>query len=144
MNAIQQLNTWGERQQPMAILLIRVAVGLLLLFKGFSFISHTPELEALISTNNFPNQAHWLAGYVTWAHLFGGVMIMLGLMTRIAALIQLPILIGAVFFINAGTGIMTVDPQISLSVLVLLLLIFFLIVGGGRFSMDRYLRTKLL
>jgi putative oxidoreductase len=144
MNSLQRLDAWSEKQQVNAILLLRVALGLLLWFKGFSFISHTPELEALIAKSRFAEESHWLAGYVTWSHLFGGVMIMLGLLTRIAVLIQLPVLIGAVFFINAGHGVMTVDSQLGLSIIVLVLLAFFLWVGGGPISMDRYLKTKLL
>ena len=144
MNSLQRLDAWNERQQLNAILVLRLALGLLLLFKGLHFISHTPELEALLANGPFTEEAQWLAGYVTWSHLFGGVMIMLGLLTRIAVLIQLPVLIGAVFFINAGHGIMTVDAQLGLSIIVLVLLIFFLWAGGGAISMDRYLKTKLL
>ena len=144
MNFIQRLDAWSERQQVMGILLLRCVLGLLLWVKGFSFISHTPELEALIAGSNFTEQAHWLAGYVTWSHLFGGAMIMLGLMTRVAALIQLPVLIGAVFFVHAAHGIMNVDAQLGLPILVLVLLIFFLLTGGGLYSMDQYIKRKLL
>ncbi|GAC1441797.1 MAG: DoxX family protein [Sediminibacterium sp.] len=144
MNFLQRLDAWSQKKQAMGILLIRCALGLLLWVKGFSFISHTPDLEALIAGSRFAEQGHWLAGYVTWSHLFGGVMIFLGLLTRVAILIQLPVLIGAVFFIHAGHGIMTVDPQLGVSILVLVLLIFFLIIGPGPYSMDWYLKRKLL
>lgn len=144
MNSLQRLDAWGEKQQVHVILVLRAALGLLLLFKGLHFISHTPELEAQIANTRFTEEAHWLAGYVTWSHLFGGVMIILGLLTRLAVLIQLPVLIGAVFFVNAAHGIMRVDVQLGLSIIVLVLLVFFLWVGGGPGSMDRYLKTKLL
>lgn len=141
---IQRIDAWSQRQQVNAIFLLRAALGLLLWIKGFNFISHTPELEAMIANTRFSEEAHWLAGYVTWAHLFGGVMIMLGLFTRLAAILQLPVLIGAVFFVHAAHGVLLVDPQQALSVLVLVLLIFFIWIGGGPISMDRYLKTKLL
>lgn len=144
MNLLHQLDAWSEKQQVTAVFLLRVTLGLLLWFKGFSFISHAPELEAMIANTRFTQEAHWLAGYVTWSHLFGGAMIMLGLLTRIAVLIQLPVMVGAIFFVHAGHDIMTVDAQTGLSVLVLVLLLFFLWVGAGPYSMDRYLKTKLL
>jgi uncharacterized membrane protein YphA (DoxX/SURF4 family) len=71
-------------------------------------------------------------------------MIILGLFTRVAVIIQLPVLIGAVFFVNAGHGFMNVDSQLGLSILVLLLLFFFLLEGGGPYSLDRYVKRKAL
>lgn len=144
MNFFRRLDAWSEKQQVMWVFLLRCILGLLLWVKGFSFVSHTPELEALIAGSRFTEQAHWLAGYVTWSHLFGGAMIMLGLLTRIAVLIQLPVLIGAVFFVHAANGIMNVDAQLGLSVLVLVLLVFFLLAGGGTYSMDWYIKRKFL
>lgn len=144
MNLLHRLDAWNGRQQVNTIFVLRAALGLLLWIKGFSFISHTPELTAMIATSRFAEESNWLAGYVTWSHLFGGAMIMLGLLTRIAVVIQLPVLIGAVFFIHSGNNIMVIDAQFGLSVVVLVLLIFFLWVGGGPYSMDRYLKTKLL
>ena len=99
----------------------------------------------LIAGSRFRAGSHWLALYTGWAHLFGGVMIILGLLTRVAVVIQLPILIGAVFYINGiGGGIFTVDANLWPSIAVLALLLFFLVAGGGPFSMDSYLKKKLL
>lgn len=144
MNFVQRMDAWSERQQVKWILLLRIALGLLLWYKGFSFISHTNELEATIAGSRFSDQAHWLAIYVTWSQFFGGVMLLVGLLTRVAVVIQLPVLIGAVFFINAAHDILHTDPQFWLSVIALALLLFFLAEGGGPYSMDRYIKTKLL
>ncbi len=145
MNPIYRLDAWSERHKTKWILLLRIAFGLLLWFKGFSFISHTNQLEELIArNNNFKEQAYWLAGYVAWSHFFGGFMILIGLFTRMAVLIQIPVLIGAIFFVNTAGGLMNIDPQLGLSILVLILLIFFLFEGGGPYSADRFIKRKLL
>lgn len=145
MYSLHHINAWSERQQVFLMLFLRATLGLLLLFKGISFIFHTEQLESLIAGSRFMESRHWLAIYIAWSHVFGGVMIMLGLLTRTAALLQLPILTGAVFFIHhiAG-GILAVDANLWLSILVLVLLIFFSIAGGGLFSMDHYLKKNLL
>jgi uncharacterized membrane protein YphA (DoxX/SURF4 family) len=39
-----------------------------------------------------------IAHYVAVAHLVGGLMLLFGLYTRLATLVQLPVLIDAVFF----------------------------------------------
>jgi uncharacterized membrane protein YphA (DoxX/SURF4 family) len=145
MYSLRHINAWSEKQPVFLMLFLRGALGLLLLFKGISFIVHTATLESLIAGSPFRESSHLLALYIGWAHLFDGVMIILGLLTRIAIIIQLPILIGAVFFINGiGGGLLKADASLWLSILVLLLLLFFLFAGGGPFSMDNYLKKKLL
>jgi len=142
MSIVQTIDRWSDKQTIKWLLLLRVAFGLMLLFKGFSFISHTQELEALIANSRFKDETRVLAQYVTFSHLFGGTMIIIGLLTRVAALIQIPVLIGAIFFVHAGNGLMSIDSQLGVSILALVLLIFFLIEGGGPYSIDRYIRRK--
>ncbi|OYX97029.1 MAG: DoxX family protein, partial [Sphingobacteriia bacterium 35-40-5] len=73
-------------------------------------------------------------------HLVGGVLITLGLVTRFAAVIQIPILLGAVFFVNLTKGFSPLNSELWLSVLVLMLLILFWIVGSGPYSVDQWLK----
>jgi uncharacterized membrane protein YphA (DoxX/SURF4 family) len=81
-----------------------------------------------------------LAHYIVFAHLVGGALIAAGLLTRLACLVQIPVLIGAVFFINSSAGILAPYDVLWLSVIVLLLLVFFLIAGSGPLSVDRQMK----
>jgi uncharacterized membrane protein YphA (DoxX/SURF4 family) len=144
MNITQKIDAWSNRNTIKWIFLLRVSFGILLVFKGYSFISHTQELEAIISTGSFKSGAKVLAQYVTFSHFFGGAMIILGLLTRLAAVIQIPVMLGAIFFANTANGFMNVDSQLGLCILILILLIFFVLEGGGAYSMDRYLKRKQL
>lgn len=144
MNLLHRLDTPRDSRMVFALLLLRCALGILLWFKGLSFISHTPDLEALIGTSRFADQSHWIAGYVTWSHFFGSMMILLGLFTSFAIIVQLPVLIGAVFFVHAAHGIMGIDTQPVLSILVLVLMIFYLVKGPGPHSMDWHIKRMLL
>jgi uncharacterized membrane protein YphA (DoxX/SURF4 family) len=83
-----------------------------------------------------------LAHYVGFAQLVGGLCIATGLITRIAVLFQLPILIGAVIFINAPRGIYSVGSELEYSILVLFLLIFFLIYSSGPLSADAMIKKN--
>lgn len=85
------------------------------------------------------NTTHWLPILITWANLLGGFFLMVGLMTRLAALIQLPILIGAIIFVQKG-GLSA--SEMWLAILTLLLLIFFLFEGGGPVSLDAYFQNN--
>jgi len=77
-----------------------------------------------------------VAHYVAFAHLVGGLMLAFGLFTRLAALVQLPVLIGAVFFIDTRDAMLATGSQFEYSLMVLVLLLVFLVYGGGKWSVD--------
>ena len=81
-----------------------------------------------------------MAPFIGPTHLVGGVLIAIGLITRISAAFNIPILAGAVLFINLPQGL-EAGTELSLSVLILFLLIFFLIYGSGHFAVGKYLAT---
>jgi uncharacterized membrane protein YphA (DoxX/SURF4 family) len=54
--------------------------------------------------------------------------------TRAACIVQIPILLAAVLFVNANTAMMQPYWEIVSSVVVLLLLVYFMIVGNGPLS----------
>jgi uncharacterized membrane protein YphA (DoxX/SURF4 family) len=76
-----------------------------------------------------------LGHFIVFAHLIGGICLILGVLTRFACLIQIPILLGAVIFINFSKDMFRPYSEILLSIVVLLLLIYFLIIGNGPLSM---------
>jgi len=88
------------------------------------------------------NNTHWLPIFITWINLLGGFLIVIGLMTRFMALVQIPILIGAIFFINGQKGGFVPESELALAILTLLLLIFFLIEGSGPLSLDAYFQSN--
>ncbi len=141
MGIVQKLT---HERQPMLILLLRVALGLILLLKGLFFLSHAGQLESMIHDSRFGYGTAYLVGYITFAHLFGGSFIVLGLLTRWMVALQLPILAGAVLFFNRAGALFGVGSEFLLTLLVLILLIFFLYEGGGPVSMDRYLKKHKL
>ena len=70
----------------------------------------------------------------------GGILIATGLITRWAVIFQIPILLGAVFFVNLPNGFTPINSEPGFSIAVLVLLIFFLFYGSGDFSLDNYLK----
>ncbi len=141
MNFIEKLEAWGDKHHPKWLDLLRILLGLLILGKGYAFISNTEGVHQIIENSRFGQVSFWLAHYVTFAHLVGGALIALGLLTRVAILFQLPILIGAVIFVNAPTGFFSANStELWFSIVVLFLLLFFLVEGSGPWSMDAYLK----
>lgn len=142
MGMLHQIEHWSATHHPRWLVVLRVVLGLCLIIKGIAFMSNTVILESLISTTTVSNTISWLPLALTWLHLLCGSFIVTGLLTRLSCLIMIPILIGAVFFVNASRGIFAGDSEFGYSLVVLLLLIFFFVEGGGPISLDNYFRTR--
>jgi len=141
MSFLHQMNEWSSKNHPKWLVFLRVALGLCLFIKGIGFIQNSVLLSDSISQTSFIKNASWLTTLIPWLHLLGGAMILAGLFTRLWCLIQIPILIGAIIFVNAKRGIFAGESDLMFSVIILILLVFFFIEGGGPLSLDNFLRN---
>lgn len=120
--------------------LLRIYLGIGLFVRGVVFISNSGAFLDVIGTS----PSAWLTSivlihYVALAHLVGGVMIAIGLFTRAAALVQLPILVGAVFVVHLQGGLLGPAQSLEFSALVLFLLVLLFLWGSGKLSVDRHI-----
>ena len=138
---LHQLNQWSTTHHPRWLVILRVALGLSLILKGISFISNTVALQALLEASGLPSN-EWLGTVIAWTHLLGGTFMVVGLFTRWVALVQIPILLGAVIFVNAKRGVFAGESEFVLSLMILLLLTFFFAKGGGPLSFDDFFRRN--
>lgn len=129
--------------QPVWMTILRILLGLILAYKGISFLRDSALVQQLIDTTGigiFTNNTAVLSYLVCYLNLLGGIFIACGLFTRISSIVQIPILIIAVFFINISRF-----PENSfetiLSIVTLVLLILFAIKGSGTISGDEFFRT---
>lgn len=141
MNLVHKIEDWGDHHHPKMLDIIRLALGGFLLLKGIAFMQNTEYLKELIENQSViaisPDVMFSLVYYVTFAHMVGGVLIMLGTLTRFACIIQIPIVLAAVFLVNIFR-----EPVNGLawpSIVALLLLVLFMVVGSGPLSLDKYL-----
>ena len=95
---LKNLQDWTSTHNPKWLALFRVALGATLLLRGVSFLNNLPDLEKVIDHNNLTNYKNLLMNSIPWIHIAGGFLIIIGLFTRFAAFIQIPILAGAIFF----------------------------------------------
>src|ERR1700754_2911297 len=98
MNTMQQIKTWSATHHPRWLVFVRIALGLFLFAKGITFMHDTQSLERVIYGGQSlqENTTHYLPILICWANLLTGFFLMVGMMTRLVALIQIPILIGAI------------------------------------------------
>lgn len=141
MNTIQRFEHWGEAHHPAWVDIIRMALGIFLCYRGYEFLQNMGHMQELMSsTMSFSHFALVLIGhYIVFAHLLGGFMLAIGLLTRVACLVQIPILLGAIIFINTSGTIMQPYSELVVSIIVLLLLVYFLVAGNGPLSFEKFI-----
>lgn len=146
MNVVQKIEHWGDDHHAKWLDVVRVVLGLLIFSKGVSFISDTDaQKDWIIQNSTFAFSglmAMAVVHTVALTHLVGGVLITIGLVTRFAAVVQIPILLGAVFFVNLTKGFSPLNSELWLSVIVLMLLVLFWIAGSGPYSVDAFMKRQ--
>lgn len=125
-----------ESNRDLALTVIRVYLGAGLFFRGLALLVPGMGLEQLTGGAALGVPLTVVALYVTAAHLVGGALLLVGFYTRLAALIQLPVLVGAVFLVHWQSGLLSANQSLEFSVLVLYLLVIVCVFGGGRWSLD--------
>lgn len=133
---LSRLTSWADANRDLALDVVRLYLGLGLLVRGIAFLAEPATYTALLPGETEGALASFsLAHYVGLAHLAGGLMLALGLLTRVAAAFQIPILLGAAFWVHLPEGVLS--QSFAFSALVLVLLGVVLVWGGGRWSLDR-------
>jgi putative oxidoreductase len=144
MNKIQNCNAWLRAHHDLFIDVVRIYLGVGLMVKAVFLMNNREYFSQMLAEagNNWFTPA-FIGQYVILAHLFGGAMLALGLATRIAAFIQLPILLGAVFWLYLPRYA-TIEPRqyFEYAALVAFLLLILGIFGAGRFSLDYAMSKK--
>jgi len=140
MNTLHRIESWGEAHHPRWADLLRIALGLFLLYKGIDFLRNTGDVIGLMtgSLESFGSfKIIVLAHIIVVVHIMGGILITIGLLTRLACLAQIPIVAGAIIFLNSSRDVLQPYSEIALTVVVLLLLIYFIIIGNGPWSFEK-------
>jgi uncharacterized membrane protein YphA (DoxX/SURF4 family) len=139
MNNIKYLNKLANEHTYYSLNIIRVGLGVFIFYKGLYFMNHMLLLSNLIEPlKNYVGEII-LLHYIVPAHLIGGVLIIIGLLTRWAISAQIPILIGALF-VNILGDMSILNLVIIMSIIFVSL--FFLIYGSGKNSVDYYLKME--
>jgi putative oxidoreductase len=129
-----------ETLGPYSYTLVRIALGLILLPHGF------PKLfldDAIPTSRNFVNfgWSHPLAWayFIGCIEFIGGIMMVIGLYTRavaVAFIIQMSVIAFAVLAPNWGWGKRGMEYVVFIGVIAIAVLLG----GGGRYSVDSYLK----
>jgi uncharacterized membrane protein YphA (DoxX/SURF4 family) len=134
------MRAWLEQRRDLWIDVLRIYLGIGLFIRGLIFFTSGDQMMF----HNFAGgEAYTMLSsglimhYVVLAHLCGGTLLAFGLLTRIAAAVQVPVLIGAVI-VHAPDGVFALGQSLEFAAFVLVTLLFIIAAGPGRLSVDHY------
>jgi len=141
MHKLHDLAAWAESRRELWLDCVRIYLGLGLFARGLLLISNT-RTDFFVNVLSRAGEP-WLISaallhYVALAHFVGGAFLAIGLLTRLAALAQIPILAGAVFIVHRQDGLFALGQSLEFSALVLFLLCIVTLNGAGRLSLDHF------
>lgn len=123
-----------EKLKPISLLLLRLALGAIFIFHGYPKLTHAQQWVQNFQHMGFPGYFAYLAGIF---EAFGGAMLILGLFTRIAALllaIEMGVAVSTVHgFLSTPTNIKNYEFPLALCVSSFVLAT----VGAGLISVDQ-------
>lgn len=140
------IKTLVESNAPSAVLLIRLAVGLVFLSEGIQKFLFPGEIGAGRFAKIGLPSPEMLGPFVGTVEIVCGVLVVLGLVTRLAAIPLIVILLVAIsstkvpILLDKGFWSMAHDSRTDFAML--LGSIFLLIVGAGRLSIDSHLGNQ--
>ena len=113
-------------------------LGILRIITGFLFLQHgAAKLLGIPHIAMFDGlQLMSLMGFAGFLELVGGVLILLGLFTRLTAFILSGEMAVAYFMAHAPGGFLPILNQGELAVLYCFVFLYFSVAGAGAFSID--------
>ena len=145
MDYTQQINSFRkyiDLHHPKWMDIVRILLGIAILTRGIIFIQNPEALLQILDNSRFSGWTFIVEHHVAFTYLVGGILIAIGLITRIAIIFQLPVFFGSIFCCLTHQGFFSVFSDLTFSLVMFILLLFFLVWGPGRFSVDAYMKKE--
>ncbi|HZY84177.1 MAG TPA: DoxX family protein [Gemmataceae bacterium] len=85
---------------------------------------------------------HWTQYAVAWGELLGGIALLVGLLTRVAALGLIVIQAGAIWTVTGTQGFSLAQGGYEYNVALLAMCVALVVMGGGTWAVDRFFRRS--
>ncbi|MHA6512876.1 DoxX family protein [Tessaracoccus sp. Z1128] len=127
-----------------ALLVARVALGAILFAHGWQkYMQYTLAGTTAAFADMGVPLAAVAATVVATAEIVGGILLVIGALTRVAAAVNAVTLTGALFLVHAPNGVFIENNGVELVLGLAAGLVLLAVLGGGRFAVDGLLtRTR--
>jgi len=128
-----------KRWEPVALLLLRLGLATVFIYHGYpKLFGGTERFVESFQAIGLPAYVVYIAGVI---ELFGGIALVLGLLTPIAGLLLVLDMAAAMWKYNLNEGISAVR-EYELPLILGLAALAMAATGGGPFSLDRLIFSK--
>lgn len=120
---------------------LRVMVGVIFVAHGWTKLADMPAWQAQMQSMGFPavEVLSWLA---MLAEFGGGILLVLGLLTPLAALATAANMFVAVFYVHLGNGLYAQNNGWEYPLTLGLVSLYFVFRGAGPLSVDAIIRSR--
>lgn len=123
-----------EKLKPLALLLLRVGLGVVFVYHGYpKLFTHTHEMMGAFQKMGFPAYFVYIAGVLEF---FGGIVLILGLFTRIAALLLAGEMVIAILKVHLPQGAITDVKNYEHPMALAVACFALATIGAGMISLD--------
>lgn len=120
----------------------RFFLGSFLFYIGMNYQLNPHDINDLVIQSGYSSYLSAVP-YISLVNIIGGIMIAFGFKTRLAAIFQIPILVGAVtLYLSTGGQDTIYYSRLAVSIITLIMLTAFIFTGSGRYSVDGYLSSR--
>lgn len=128
------------KKNSIALLVLRIAAGIIFVAHGWQKIQNPENFRQFYESLNFPFFLVHFTGYV---ELIGGLMLILGIFTCIAAA-ALGVIIGvALFYVKGGAVFRTFNvPVFEIDLMLFAAMVVLVLKGGGKYSLAACTKFK--
>jgi len=132
----------GLREREIGLTLLRIAVGVIFIAHGAQkfFLLGIPAVTGGFTQGGIP-MASFMAPFIASVELVGGIALVAGLFTRLAALGTAFTMLGAMFLVHMRGGFF-LPAGIEYTVILLAASIALILMGPGSFSLDALLGRR--
>ncbi len=124
-----------------AILLLRIAVGVVFVYHGWMKVG---DMNATVAMFGSMGISSFWTYIVAYTELLGGLALIVGFNTRIAAALGLIVMLVAIMKVHWANGFNSMHGGYEYAFVLCLNFIALMMVGGGRHSVDSMYDTSLL
>jgi len=123
-----------EKLKPLALLMLRAGIGIIFIYHGYpKLFTHTHDIMAAFQRMGFPSFFVYIAGVVEF---FGGIVLILGLFARIAALLLAGEMAVAVLKVDLPQGAITDVKNYEFPMILAVACFALATIGAGLISVD--------
>lgn len=138
MKLLNHTDRWDRSDGPNIFDLLRIFLGVVLFSKGLEFIRYHQAVDDIITQSRLLPfiPAHYILLYIVIGHLLCGILILIGIFTRLSCILLLPVLVGAfIITIQQQNQVLIPYSDLWIVITVNVLLLFFLFEGAGSWSL---------